>query len=103
MTETEKQELEQTLQKMRYASNNFYYAAINTGNHAFIEFTGLINEYIKVCERCLNHGTDFTKINIHTGEILPVPDTSIHYIEEKLTCIFQGSVQFNTNKELQQQ
>jgi len=37
------------LDAMAQASGAFYAAAIRIGNHPFIEFTGLMNEYIKIC------------------------------------------------------
>lgn len=37
------------LARMRTASNLFYSAAAAAGCHAFIEFTGLMNEFIKLC------------------------------------------------------
>ncbi|MEG4032213.1 hypothetical protein QUA26_29020, partial [Microcoleus sp. Pol12A4] len=42
---------EEILEAMKAASHNYYRDAIATNCHTFIEFTGLINEYIKICER----------------------------------------------------
>jgi hypothetical protein len=35
--------------RMRAASASFYGAATQTGCHAFIEFTGIINQFIEGC------------------------------------------------------
>lgn len=52
------------LTAMRAASDAFYLAAIRIGVHPFIEFTGLMNEWIKAAERQPErlHGS------IHAGE-----------------------------------
>lgn len=79
-----------SINKMRQASNQFYTAAINTGNHAFIEFTGLMNEYIQCCQLAHEQDVDFSETNTHTGSELPIPEHSMDYINEKLECIFTG-------------
>ena len=81
---------EESLERMRRASNDFYVAAANTNCHAFIEFTGLMNEYIKVCEANLARGIDFRKLNAHGSEQMTVQPYEVHYFNEKLNCIFQG-------------
>lgn len=76
---------------MKAASNNYYREAIATNCHTFIEFTGLMNEYIKICERNLKQrGVDFTKTSVHCpGEPrLHMEDWELDYINEKLQCIF---------------
>jgi len=88
------EEREQILAKMKRASNDFYYMAIHTGCHAFIEFTGLMNEYIKLCEEAHGKGIDFTQANIHSGEGegLPIQDHHISYLGEKLGCIYGSAL-----------
>lgn len=78
------------LDKMRSASNLFYSQATQIGNHPFIEFTGLMNEYIKICQRAHEQGLDFTQCNKHAGEHLPMKSFEVDYINEKLECIFTG-------------
>lgn len=85
-------EREAALAKMRAASHDFYYAAIKIGVHPFIEFTGLMNEYIKLCEGAHKAGTDFTECNKHSGEELPMQPFEIDYMNEKLECIFNGRI-----------
>lgn len=91
MTPTEKLALEDTIKRMQVTSNNFYRAAVACGNHAFIEFTGLMNEYIKLCQQSLDQGIDFTACSIHTGGHLITHDYNLNYISEKLECIFGTS------------
>lgn len=81
-------ELREMVQKMKHASNAFYVAAVHTGNHAFIEFTGFMNEYIKVCERMVSTGKDFTQCTAHTGTSLDMKAYEAMYIAEKFECIF---------------
>lgn len=82
---------EEILQAMEIAANNYYREAIATNCHTFIEFTGLINEYIKICERNLKQrGVDFTKTSAHCpGEPkLQIEGWELDYINDKLRCIF---------------
>ncbi|MEG4109009.1 hypothetical protein [Microcoleus sp. S13_C5] len=82
---------EEILEAMKAAANNYYREAIATNCHTFIEFTGLINEYIKICERNLKQrGVDFTKTSVHTpGESkLQIEGWELEYINDKLRCIF---------------
>jgi hypothetical protein len=80
---------EEILVAMKAASANYYREAIATNCHTFIEFTGLINEYIKICERNLKEGVDFTQTSAHTdGPRLHVEQWECDYINDKLRCIF---------------
>ncbi|MFK4706015.1 hypothetical protein ABIC83_002854 [Roseateles asaccharophilus] len=85
------QEREAAIQRMQKASDAFYRDAIAIGNHPFIEFTGLINEYIKVCRAAHEKGIDFSECNTHSGQKLPLHPVNSDYINEKLECIFTGS------------
>lgn len=84
---------EESLEKMQAASNQFYSAAIRTNCHTFIEFTGLLNEFIKICGENLAQGRDFTQISAHSSEEpLKIQEHQIQYMNEKLHCIFQGAI-----------
>lgn len=83
-----KKERDICLAKMRNASDAFYSAAVGTGNHAFIEFTGLMNEYIKLCYDASEQGVDFMTANIHAGSHLPFKGYHKAYLNEKLECIY---------------
>jgi len=85
---------EQSIELMKEASNTFYRLAANTQCHPFLEFTGIINEYIKICEENYKlRGIDFREENIHTGRNqMVIPDYMVDYINEKLECIFQGLI-----------
>jgi len=76
------------LAKMRDASNAFYAAAAASGCHAFIEFTGLMNEFIKVCADAHNDGKDFAFANTHGSTALPFQPYHLAYLAEKLNCIY---------------
>jgi hypothetical protein len=73
---------------MRVASSQFYAAAQATGVHAFIEFTGLMNEYIQICEK--NPG--FMHANTHSEKPLVLADFEAAYLAEKLDCIYGPSL-----------
>lgn len=82
---------EEIVEAMKIASHNYYREAISTNCHTFIEFTGLINEYIKICERNLQQrGVDFTQTSVHSpGEPrLHIEGWELQYINDKLRCIF---------------
>ncbi|MCT7977575.1 hypothetical protein [Laspinema olomoucense] len=85
---------EESLDLMRKTATQFYHAAIATNCHAFIEFTGLLNEYIKVCQEFQknNPNHDFRKCNVHNGNAIHLQPYQIEYIHEKLTCIYQNEI-----------
>lgn len=87
-------ELETMIEKMHAASGRFYCAAAHTGCHAFIEFTGLMTEFIKLCEEQLARGQDFNDSNIHSGGApLPMKEHHRKYLREKLECIYGRSLE----------
>ena len=93
MTTFSKDEREVMLQMMSDASNRFYAAATRIGHHAFIEFTGLLNEYIKLCRNAHEQGIDFTETDIHgRGQPLPMQSYERDYLSEKLECIYGYSL-----------
>ena len=75
---------------MKAASDIFYAGAVRIGNHPFIEFCGLMNEYIKACESAHKAGIDFSECSAHSGQPLPMESYMIDYVNEKLHCIFTG-------------
>lgn len=81
------------LTAMRQVSLAFYMKAANIGCHPFIEFCGLMNEYIKMCQQAHEKGIDFTNANAHSGVALPMRSFEAAYIGEKLGCIFGPSLQ----------
>lgn len=83
-------EREIALKKMQETSNAFYRSAVEIGNHPFIEFTGILNEYIKACQHAHKKGIDFSECNTHSQQDLPLEDFEVDYINEKLECIFTG-------------
>lgn len=83
------EEAKVALAKMTAASSNFYAAATNTHCHAFIEFTGLMNEYIKICDRMTDEGdTSWMMANTHSGAPLKMEKYELDYLAEKLECIY---------------
>lgn len=90
MTPERTTELKATIEQMRIASSLFYAQVTHIGNHPFIEFTGLMNEYIDCCVNALAQGIDFTKCNTHRGQQLPMANYQVKYTNEKLECIYTG-------------
>jgi hypothetical protein len=88
-------ELREMIRKMSVASNVFYSQATRTGHHAFIEFAGLMNEYVKLCATALARGIDFTLTNVHSGRAaLPMESVHRDYLNEKLQCIYGVSLAY---------
>jgi hypothetical protein len=86
------QDRELALQRMDEAINRFYGAAIQIGNHPFIEFAGVMTAYVKSCRRADEAGIDFTECNRHAGQELPMEAFEVDYLSEKLDCIFGGRI-----------
>lgn len=82
------EERTEILRKMEAVSSSFYYAAIQTQCHPFIEFCGLMNKYIDLCRAAHKQGIDFTNANTHSDMALPVEAHDMAYLAEKLDCIF---------------
>lgn len=85
-------ERERALQQMNQVVNRFYCAAVQIGNHPFVEFAGVMAAYVKSCERAHEAGVDFTECNGHAGQELPMESVEVSYLAEKLDCIFGGRV-----------
>lgn len=81
---------EEALARMQQLSDAFYRVATSIGVHPFIEFAGLMNEYIKCAREAHDSGIDFSACNTHCSQDLPMYPHSINYINEKLECIFTG-------------
>ncbi len=78
-------ELTEMLDRMRYAAQAFYSLAQRAGLHQFLEITGFMNEYIKICERALAQDIDFATCT------MPVWEVEAAYLGEKLGCMFHDS------------
>ena len=83
-------ERQKMLEAMQAAANGFYAKAVHIGNHPFIEFAGLMNEYITACRGAAEKGVDFSMCSVHSGRTLPLHPHQVDYINEKLECIFTG-------------
>jgi hypothetical protein len=84
-------EREQALRAMRASADAFYRTAVQIGVHPFIEFSGLMNEYLLACAQAHAQGIDFSECNRHSGQALPLHPVMSDYINEKLECIFSGA------------
>jgi hypothetical protein len=80
------------LASMRRTTDAFYRAAIVSGVHAFIEFCGLMNEFIEVCRDADADGVAFENANVHSTSVLPLRAIRAAYLAEKLKCIYGPSL-----------
>lgn len=88
LTQQRVDELNQLEQDMYLVASWFYNKAVHLQNHTFIEFCGLMTEYIKICDNTLKSGLDYTQCSIHTGQALVMEPYHLNYLNEKLECIF---------------
>lgn len=86
-----KADLDKMVAAMTAVSTKFYAGAVQTNCHPFIEFCGLMNEYIGVCKGAADQNIDFSQANQHTGVALPIKTFQANYIGEKLGCIYGPS------------
>ena len=91
---------EESLLAMQGIVNAFYRAAVFTNCHAFLEFAGIMEEFLKVCRHNLERGIDFRDCHEHSGIELHLEPWHLNYINQKLRCIFGGrlSVQWVDTK-----
>lgn len=82
------EERKEMIAKMQALSDMFYGRATQAGVHAFIEFAGLMNEFIKVCYEANEKGIPFEFANTHTGKEIPFQPWNLAYLAEKLNCIY---------------
>lgn len=82
------EERAEMLRKMSHVSDTFYSLAAASGCHALIEYTGLMNEFIKVCAEAHAKGQQFPFSNTHSGIALPFKHFHLAYLAEKLNCIY---------------
>lgn len=76
------------LKHMKTVSGHFYTSAVIIQCHAFIEFTGLMNEYINICQNAHQSGQRFMFANKHSEEPLSIRPHQIKYLADKFDCIF---------------
>jgi hypothetical protein len=88
----DKKEREQILSRMQEVVTGFYGAAQRTGCHGFLEFCGVMGEYLAVCREAHKNGIDFTQANTHSGQALPIQTFHANYLAEKLNCIYGPSL-----------
>lgn len=87
-----KEELQALARRMRSVADATYDLFFRTGMgaecHAFLEFNGLLQKYVRICERAAEDGVDFRAANVHTGRPLSVEEHDLAYLAEKFVCIF---------------
>jgi hypothetical protein len=88
------------LDAMEVVISRFYPAAVNTHVHAFIEFCGLMHEFLQMCRATHEEGRDFTMCNTHTGEALVMKPHHVAYLAEKLGCIYGPALTGENAREL---
>jgi hypothetical protein len=89
------EELLEMAQRMRLVAQYVYRPLVLTGCHPFIEFCGLMQKYVDVCERAAKQGIQFPFANEHSGMVLRVEEHDLRYLAEKLRCIFGPIIDAN--------
>lgn len=86
LTQERTNELRLLLKRMQAVADSYYVLAQSAGHHQFIEFTGFLNEYIKICKMALEKGRDFENNEVE------IERYHADYIGDKLGCIFGGQI-----------
>lgn len=86
------EERAEMIRKMKGVAASYYSLSAIAGIHALIEFTGLMNEYITVCEEAHSKGVQFPFANTHNDVPLPFKEHHLAYLAEKLNCIYGPSL-----------
>jgi hypothetical protein len=89
---------EKMLKEMGKLIEAFYWRAFGIGCHPFIEFCGVMGEYLKVAEQAHKAGIDFTNTTAHSGFPLPIQPYNARYLGEKLGCIYGPALQSPENR-----
>jgi hypothetical protein len=84
LSDEDRANCEVVLDAMGIAADFVYEAGRNAEFHQFLEFTGFIREYIKICRWQLNAGKDFRT------ETPILESFQVKYIGEKFECIFRS-------------
>lgn len=92
LTDDRRLELKLMIRRMSDLVTLFYQSAVQIGNHPFIEWTGILNEYVRLCMNALAEGIDFADANVHSSGVLPVYAFNIDYFAEKARCIFGNTL-----------
>lgn len=90
-----KEELLELAKQMRQTANAIYPMLMRCNVHPFIEFNGLMQKYVDVCERAAAKEIQFPFANEHSGQQIPVEPHDMLYLAEKLRCIFGPTLDAN--------
>ena len=80
-------ERELMLERMRFAVDTFYSYAQLTNVHQFLEFAGLMSEYVKQCRKLHERGIDFATEQGKLFELCDEQHAAL-YLGEKVNCIY---------------
>lgn len=81
------------LEGMQRISDAYYSMSASLGVHPFIEFAGLMNEFIKLCYAAEAAGDEtWPFASTHSGRSLPMKSFHVLYLAEKLDCIYGPSL-----------
>ena len=83
MNDEQRAENQNSLDRMEQASAVFYRMAQDTKKHQFLEFNGLLAEYIKLLKVLHTEDKDIVE-----SDNLPMKDYNAAYLAEKLDCIY---------------
>ncbi len=89
---------QQMLEQMDKLVETFYWQAFKIGCHPFLEFCGVMSEYLTVVKQAQKAGIDFTNMTAHSGFPLPIHPFNAKYLGEKLGCIYGPALQQPENR-----
>lgn len=86
----------QLLQKL---CDHFYWLCFRNGLaskcHPFLEFNGVMQQYVSMCRSAADNGIDFAHCSVHQNRSLPMRVADASYLADKLNCIFGAAIRSN--------
>ena len=82
------EERREMLRKVNAITERFYWAAVQTNCHPFIEFCGLMTTWMRCAAEAERLGVPFMHANVHSGIPMPMHEPDVMYLAEKFSCIF---------------
>jgi len=83
-----KPDYEKMIGSLQEIANSHYRESVQSGIHAFIEHTGIMNEHLKLLRDAARAGLQVEHVNVHGSERFPMAAHQAAYIGEKFACIF---------------
>lgn len=89
MNEFSEEELKIMIKRMSQIKDGFYFQAVQTHSHPFVEFAGMMSKYIELCEELKTPFLPAKKVPAH----------NLEYLAEKIGCVFGDLLSNKSNRD----